>query len=74
MDEEVGTMTFEVGDIINPQVGFYYLVNQIDENKDIVHLIYLNYDEDWRGPDLLSYSLDSVKKGWSNWRYINEQV
>lgn len=65
-------MMVEVGDIINPQPSFYYLVKGIDESKDSLYLIYLNHDEDWRGPDTLCYSLDSVKKGWRNWIYRNE--
>lgn len=63
-------MRLEVGDIINPEPNFYYLVEGIDESKDYVYLFYLNHDDkDWRGPHTLCYSLDSLKKGWTNWIY-----
>ena len=59
----------EIGDIINPQPNFYYLVKGIDESKDIIYLIYLNGQRH----EQVSYSLDSViKKGWRNWIYRNE--
>jgi hypothetical protein len=66
---------------MNPQIGdiiiiisprgrgdFYYLVSDIKESEDRAYLIFLNPPPTHIHNDRLCYSLDSVKKGWRNWK------